>query len=55
MTNPQNALTKILIVFTRFKKVYTYFKVDLSGIFYLTSERSLKILCLYYQNINQII
>lgn len=43
MTSPQNVLTKILTVFTGLIKVYTYFKMDLSGILYLNSERSLKI------------
>lgn len=54
MTSPQNALTKTFIVFIRFIKVDIYFKVELSGILYLNSE-SLKILCLYSQNIRQIV
>lgn len=54
MTSPQKALTKIFIVFIRFIKVYIYFKVELSGILYLNSER-LQILCLYSRNINQIV
>lgn len=54
MTSPQNALTKIFIVFIRFIKVYIYFKVELSGILYLNSK-SLKVLRLYSQNINQIV
>lgn len=45
MTRPQNALTKILILFTKFIKGYIYFKLGLSGILYLNSERSLKLLC----------